>query len=1233
MTDSDQTGRNTHYGAYSEQVPFETNDQQMTTFPANPHQPSGHSLQYFEPPSYNSYPQHYYRQPVIQPMQYNVPGYHYPPNYNPSSGGYHTGGHAHQQAGFTTGNNMHQPYVQSNHHGQFNNRRGWNSRSNKSWRRPNDPTEQDSMSRASTSRETGNVFEPNYAEWREDLGEYRNSQHTYGARPKYNYRGRGRTVDSILQHEGGYTEEQQAETSETKVSSDSELTENERRNSDRMAKSCEEIDTMVSRKNKEKHDKELIRQGKFHYSSRQPPERHQYDRLTESNFGKNEDKRINGEKKWRNKAKGKESKLSNEDLRSGSDKHRRRRRSLSFERLRRSRSGSHERPGDEQNTPSQVEMVSSDVPQGVGGSASKDRQSAKANWTRRPQDTRFKDAKSADSDKNTHKKSGKGKYLNCLSSPRSNSSENLHREAGGIKSFHSATTSAESQTGSMIEALSDGTYECMVCCDAIKCQSAVWSCQGCYTVFHLHCIRKWARSPVARRQGNADGWRCPACQNVCAKIPSVYECFCGKVRDPNWVRTETAHSCGELCKKKRSNTPCPHQCNILCHPGPCPSCPITITKKCVCGKSEKPIRCGTVSAIHCDAICGKTLNCGLHSCEEVCHAASCKDCTVMNKQECYCGRSNREVVCGTKMEPPGDGPGFFSCQEKCARQLSCNNHTCEKLCHPGPCGSCSFLPSSVTHCPCGQTPLSSLLPGGKTRTSCTDPIPTCDNICNKKLTCGTADKPHACQYTCHDGVCGPCTGISTVNCRCGYTDKDIPCAEFAVTSQPPSCDKRCNKKRQCGRHRCHQRCCVDKDHKCPVVCGRKLSCGLHRCEEPCHTGNCEQCWQAGFDELPCHCGIEIIFPPIPCGTKPPECNQPCSRQHDCEHPIMHNCHSDERCPPCTQLVQRRCMGGHELRSNIACHIKDISCGRPCGKELPCKQHKCLKTCHKGECDGEICTQPCLVRRQECGHPCGAPCHPGKQCPKLSCKTQILITCKCGNRSEKTSCMQGGDDVQMAQAFQRLATSQLASKMKDIQSGQTVDISNLMQIKDGHKQRQLECTVDCAVMERNRRFAEALNIGDANLSSKAGVPDYSQFLKEQARKNPAFVASVERDLSNLVQALQQIKQNKKSHSFTSMTRDHRQVIHELAEHYKCETMSYDPEPKRSTVATAIRNRSYIPAVTLTSLIQNEMHPKAPTPIPHVCKEDDIRMSVQASKQSTDLFDKKKPAVIDYFDMVQ
>jgi transcriptional repressor NF-X1 len=69
---------------------------------------------------------------------------------------------------------------------------------------------------------------------------------------------------------------------------------------------------------------------------------------------------------------------------------------------------------------------------------------------------------------------------------------------------------------------------------------------------------------------------------------------------------------------------------------------------------------------------------------------------------------------------------------------------------------------------------------------------------------------HRCNKNCHEGLCGACEGVTTLTCRCGAIDKDIPCVDVHQYTEdhPFTCDKRCNKKRTCGRHKCGQLCCV-----------------------------------------------------------------------------------------------------------------------------------------------------------------------------------------------------------------------------------------------------------------------------------------------------------------------------------------------------------------------------------------------------------------------------------------
>lgn len=156
----------------------------------------------------------------------------------------------------------------------------------------------------------------------------------------------------------------------------------------------------------------------------------------------------------------------------------------------------------------------------------------------------------------------------------------------------------------------------------------------------------------------------------------------------------------------------------LCHPGPCPSCPAFVTKSCVCGKTRylcscvwlkshvlvflnvlpvvplsQPMRCGQLSLLQCDKVCGALLNCAEHTCTQVCHSGQCQPCQLQVQQcechmqwssrlwvkhhhnsrllplclvVCYCGVTVRETLCGTD-RGGFDGVGHFSCEKLCGK--------------------------------------------------------------------------------------------------------------------------------------------------------------------------------------------------------------------------------------------------------------------------------------------------------------------------------------------------------------------------------------------------------------------------------------------------------------------------------------------------------------------------------------------------------------------------------------
>ncbi len=53
----------------------------------------------------------------------------------------------------------------------------------------------------------------------------------------------------------------------------------------------------------------------------------------------------------------------------------------------------------------------------------------------------------------------------------------------------------------LTEQIRKNKCECMVCCTNIYRDKAVWSCNVCFHIFHLQCVRKWALSPAAKVEG------------------------------------------------------------------------------------------------------------------------------------------------------------------------------------------------------------------------------------------------------------------------------------------------------------------------------------------------------------------------------------------------------------------------------------------------------------------------------------------------------------------------------------------------------------------------------------------------------------------------------------------------------------------------------------------------------------------------------------------------------------
>ncbi|CAG4939791.1 unnamed protein product [Colias eurytheme] len=591
------------------------------------------------------------------------------------------------------------------------------------------------------------------------------------------------------------------------------------------------------------------------------------------------------------------------------------------------------------------------------------------------------------------------------------------------------------------EALSGRSVTCLICIGSIKRVDAIWTCDHCFSYFHLICIQKWAndctslrldepQAPIAVCKPKKIEWCCPKCRNSYTKeeIPRKYRCFCGKTDDPPYHPWLVPHTCGEVCGRRLSQGDnCKHKCLLLCHPGPCPPCPQTVNGICYCGKEQKKVRCSTAKW-PCGQPCQKKLLCKSHSCKNLCHEGDCPPCTYTSLQSCLCGSETIKRPCNDVK---------WRCTKVCGKPYSCGYHKCQEVCHAGSCGPCPN--SGLMSCPCGAN---------QQYVQCPDTIETCLGTCGKKHD----DCEHLCPEKCHKGQCPPCRVQIEKKCVCSTHTRSLPCSkEF-------KCETKCRGIRPCGKHYCARKCCNGSCPPCEKICDKPLQCGRHKCTTICHGGPCYPCTRES--KITCKCKETYIT--VPCGRerniKPPKCHLPCKFKYKCGHidENKHTCHFGAcpsckaickksyskcshtcealcheyvtvvfkqvekavmpwevqppkakvvalDCPPCKIPVPVICFGEHDTEMQPCHSAARRCCGRECGKDLACGNHKCSLLCHLYSSDPNYpnvpfickpCNRECMKPRPEkCSHKCSKrQCHPGS-CPP--CEVKEFIKCHCG----------------------------------------------------------------------------------------------------------------------------------------------------------------------------------------------------------------------------------------------
>jgi transcriptional repressor NF-X1 len=314
----------------------------------------------------------------------------------------------------------------------------------------------------------------------------------------------------------------------------------------------------------------------------------------------------------------------------------------------------------------------------------------------------------------------------------------------------------------------------------------------------------------------------------CPRSPdSVTHCPCGKTvlaelsKQPRSLCTDPIPSCTKSCGKILA---CGHPCQQVCHTGKCLPCLRTVSIKCRCGRNEFNTVChqGVEELPQCLRVCKVNLNCGRHECGERCCTGERKATDRQNlKRKMKTATLDFARQLREEIEPE------HICTRMCGRLLKCGNHTCQNLCHKGPCDSCKEAIFEDLSCNCGRTRLQAPLPCGTGPPPCTFP-------CDRPKNCGHPQTVHNCHTD--DESCPKCPFLTDKPCMCGKKAlKNQPCWRSDV-----SCGLACGRKLKCGSHFCQKLChrtgaCEDAVTQCQQRCGKaKKSCG-HPCEKPCHA--------------------------------------------------------------------------------------------------------------------------------------------------------------------------------------------------------------------------------------------------------------------------------------------------------------------------------------------------------------------------------------------------------------
>jgi transcriptional repressor NF-X1 len=176
---------------------------------------------------------------------------------------------------------------------------------------------------------------------------------------------------------------------------------------------------------------------------------------------------------------------------------------------------------------------------------------------------------------------------------------------------------------------------------------------------------------------------CP-CGKHSLSDPSARSHFGSNARLIRTSCTDPVPTCISPCEKPLEG--CTHSCRATCHTGPCPPCAVPLVRPCRCGATTRSVICSASqaetdsTAFLCNRPCGALRSCGHHQCTRLC----CPLANLANPTS----KSKKKTV-GTNVGVEFiDTEGWHLCDVICGKSLSCGNHRCEERDHRGSCPPC-----------------------------------------------------------------------------------------------------------------------------------------------------------------------------------------------------------------------------------------------------------------------------------------------------------------------------------------------------------------------------------------------------------------------------------------------------------------------------------------------------------------------------------------------------------------